>query len=691
MKTAIPLAILVLSSQMPSLAHSFQRWDFNKTGDREGWEVPADARGAVIGGAMWLTLVPKESDPHVIASTVYQAYDDTLKRNPNDPFALSPAHLAVTATQVSRVRLRVINLSNMTDFYLRWRTQDTGWGDETGEIEEQQSRCTMKAQVKEWQEVDCYIGQRWKGTIDQVALVQAQTMVHGDLWVDWIEIDDGPPARSVSKPDVVSDQVVPKILISGLSQSGFAEAFRVLDKAISTDVPFYGFNYPVITAGGYYASAGWWEMDTSSGAEAVKWVNPSLAEMQMKGFNELAAQNPDGRIDQNGTHGFRGQVSDFSQYPLYFQPAYDIAKTTSDNALRAQIYQTMRGYLDWWLSPVKRDARTGLVSAIFEETFGDVGQAPHLNPPANLNGLNGVGPAPMIVAPIDVNVLVAVGAELTANLAASLGKSEDSEHYHAVFRDLSKAINAYLWDENRGAYYNYDLHKRDLREGLNVTTFYPLRLGIAPAARRLRLLKKMLDPKQFNWGRLPLTSWAMTERGYVEAQGAYDGRSWYGDIWTIRNEAVVAGLEESGLPGLAAELNWATIKAFHGNFYEYLIPSTGHGEGTRDMTITAAQYINAVIDHLFGVAYDQRTRRISITPHIPKELFGKELALNEVILPDGDGTKISVRIRQISATAGSFTFQSTSPLPHVSVQFQLPASTKRITSAAQDVVSVRFP
>jgi hypothetical protein len=413
--------------------------------------------------------------------------------------------------------------------------------------------------------------------------------------------------------------------------------------------------------------------------------------MQMRGFDELASQNPDGRIDQNGTHGIRGQVADMGQYPLFFQPAYDIARLTDDDALRARIYQTMRGYLDWWLSPVKRDARTGLVSAIFEETEGDIAQAPHLNSPANLNGLNGVGAPPKTVAPVDVNVLVAVGAELTARLASALGKMDDAQHYHRIFSDLSKAINAYLWDESKGAYYNYDLRKGTLREGLNVSCFYPLRFDIAPDVRRDRLLKTMLDPKQFNWGKVPLTSWAMTDPGYIEAKGGYDGRAWYGDVWTIHNLPVVAGLEDSGRPDLAAELNWSTIKAFHANYYEYLLPSTGHGEGTNDMTITASQYIDAVIHHLFGVDYDRIAQRITIMPHIPKVLYGKDLALDDLIAPNGVGTRLSIHILQFSQNSAKIILKITGPLPAGMIQLALPSSTKQITTAPQAFMTAKFP
>src|SRR5687767_11633869 len=128
----------------------------------------------------------------------------------------------------------------------------------------------------------------------------------------------------------------------------------------------------------------------------------------MKGFHAAQSENPDGRIDAAIAH-IHGQPGEISQIPVFFEVAYDVARRTNDAQLRKQIYQTMRRYLDWWLSPVKRDARTGLISGTWDEAFGDA-DYPFI--------------VPQSVAPVDLNVAVAVGAERTAELAAALGKIE---------------------------------------------------------------------------------------------------------------------------------------------------------------------------------------------------------------------------------------------------------------------------
>jgi len=672
-------------------AQTARRWSFDRNGDRENWTIPADARGVVMGGSLWLTLGPKETDPGAMATTGYQAFGDlataskgyeALRREKLDlNLASSPSGLQIPATEVTQVRLRVLNLSSLTDFYLRWRTKEQEWGGamtdlaDWGQPEPPHSRrCTLKADVKEWQEITCHIDQRWQGTIDQIAILSAQRMLRGNLWIDWIEIRKGPPEPIRARPDVASGSVVPKITLPGISQTGFHDAFRVLDECLTIDVPIYGFNYPVMSPGGYYTKGGWWLLDSSLNVTGAKWTNQRFAEDVMRGFRELQAENPDGRIDLTGQHGVRGQVADLSQLPMFFEVAYDVARRTDDGVLREQIYETMRKFLDWWLSPVKRDARTGLVSAIFEETLGN----------------RSLG-EPMTLAPVDLNVVVAAGALRTFELATTLGKAEEANRYRQAFQDLSRAINAYLWDDKEGVYSNYDLRERKAGAGLNVTTFDPLRLGIAPAARRDRLLKRLLDPAQFNWGKRPLTSWAMTDPGYVEATGDYDGRAWFGDIWTLRNMTIVEGLEESRRPDLAAELNWATIQAFHSNYREYLLPSTGEGQGAQNYGISASQYIGAIIEHLFGVDFDRIQKRVKITPHVPEALYGKDLALENLILPTEGDTRLSVLINQSAARAAKITVRISGALPEGTVQVALPGGAKQITMPAKHSITAEFP
>jgi len=614
---------LVMTMNTQASAEVFKKWTFDQWNDLEGWKVTERLTGTVMGGTLWLTLRPKAIDPYHLAQPAYQVYGDAalggeFAAGPR-PFIESPAGLEVDASKATKVKLKLINLSGETDGWVFWRV--AGQNDFTGPV-----RFTMKPDLKEWQEVVCHIDKAWQGTIDQIRIQTGHQFMRGDQWIDEISITDGAPRVMPERPDVCSGQVVPRIQIPGISQATFADAFKVLDECLVIDVPLFGFDHPYMAPGGAYGS-NWWQLDTSLNLAGAKWSNQAFAEGVIRGFASVQSQNPDGRIDLWGGGSVRGQNADSSSVPRLFETGYDVARRANDLELRELAYHVLKRYLDWWLSPVKRNPQTGLVTATFEETVGD----PEITPGVN--------------ATVDTNVAVALGCWNVALLADRMGKKGDATRYQEAFGNFKQAINKHLWDEDRGQYRNRNLKTGKLSDVLVCTTFDPLRLGIAPPERREQLLTLLLDPAQFNWGSRPLTSIAKTDPRYVEAKGPYDGSAWYGDIWTMRNLPVIAGLRDIGRHDLAAELAWSTIKSFDGKFTEYITPSDGSGEGVKRYGWSASQYIEAIIEYLFGVDADCMENRLRILPHIPRELRGQELRLDGLILPFEEEQRLYLSVK----------------------------------------------
>lgn len=181
----------------------------------------------------------------------------------------------------------------------------------------------------------------------------------------------------------------------------------------------------------------------------------------------------------------------------------------------------------------------------------------------------------------------------------------------------------------------------------------------------------------------------MTDPGFIEDTGDYDGRAWFGNIWASLNMTVVTGLEESGRPDLAAELNWATIKEFHEKYREYLLPSSGEGKGAVGYTWSASLYIGAIIDHLFGVSYDAVKSELRIAPHVPKALYGKDIELAGLILPTATDTRLSVHIRQTSASAAVVHVDISGALPPGELELEHCPTTQRAIEFRSDTHSLR--
>jgi hypothetical protein len=207
-----------------------------------------------------------------------------------------------------------------------------------------------------------------------------------------------------------------------------------------------------------------------------------------------------------------------------------------------------------------------------------------------------------------------------------------------------------------------------------------LLLGIAPPDRVEKLIPVLLNPALFNWGTRTLTTIARTEPDYVEATGAYDGSAWFGDVWTLRNLPVINGLEDAGKHSLAAELTWSTIKTFNSNYCEYIVPSTGSGEGVQRYGWSASQYIQAIIENLFGIDYDFQDKRLRIVPHIPKELMKQEIEINNLIIPCENDVRLDLKIKQVKEGKAIITIRLSGKLPQEMLEIGLPADrVKQVT------------
>ncbi len=614
-------------------------WDFNIRNDAEGWTLADSLQGGVSGGALWLSLQRRPANPLQWQQQVWgKNYKEEI---------ISPKGLAIPAAHYSKVRLRILNFSAETDGQLVWRTS------EKPESNSGSVHFHMRPDCREWQEVVCHLDGKWSGVIDQIRIRPAFMWWRGDMWIDWIAVTDGPVKPEPPRPDLCSEQAMPHITVPGISQKDFTEAFKVLDECLITDVPWRGFNYPFLAPGGAYG-ASWWQLDASLNIAGAKWANEKLVEDMMRGFSEVQLQNPDGRIDLYGNAPVRGQPADVSSLPRFFDAAYDVARRSADAGLRRIIFDAMKKYLAYWFSTKKRDGRSGLITAVFEETFSH-----------DHDKLDGI-------APIDLNVAVAIGCRYTAQLASQLGEPAEANEYEKKFAGLQERINKYLWDEEKGAYYNYDLRFGKITPRLLCTTFDPLRLNIAPPERAKKLVDKLVDPKLFSWGDRPLTSISKLEPDYIEATGPYDGRAWFGDIWTMRNLPVIFGLMACGRHDLAAELNWMTIQLFNNRYYEYLKPADGSGHGVQRYGWTASQYIQAIVENLFGVDYDALAGRIRILPHIPCRLFGKNLTLDSLTIPCDANTRLHLQIRQQSRLAAEMVIRVSGRLPREELVVLLP-------------------
>lgn len=432
-----------------------------------------------------------------------------------------------------------------------------------------------------------------------------------------------------------------RIKFPGIAQADLDYAVECIEVCRQENAEQYGFPYPYFTPGGAYG-AQWWQLDSSLALCGYKWVDRAFCERSLLNF--VNSQRPDGRIClwgkdllPSGVAGgdFLQQTENVSSLPKLFDSAYHILQGSTDREYKEKIYGMLKRYLDWWFA-ARLDVETGLMTSVFEETF-----IPYLGRAGEY-------------AAVDTNVEVCVGCHYVGLLAAELGRAEDVALQASRKNALRQSINRYLWWEEKGAYYPYLIKEKKHFDCLMASTFYPLRLGIATQERRARLLELMTSDVHFNWDTIPLTSVAKTDPAFVTTEGRYKGNaSWSGNVWTLINETAVRGLCDCGEDALAAELALKTLRAFNHNCAEFVNPFDGRGHGVEQYAWSASQYVELLVETVFGVSYSAADRTLHIAPRLTEELKGERIELLDLPLASGLRADVTVDHGRVECTVNS--------------------------------------
>jgi len=148
---------------------------------------------------------------------------------------------------------------------------------------------------------------------------------------------------------------------------------------------------------------------------------------------------------------------------------------------------------------------------------------------------------------VDLSSLYALDAWSLAEISSVLGRPVDAERYREQYERTKDLINSRLWDEREGFYYDrywdgrFSVHKA-------ASAFFPLIARIPDDARAQRLLKHLLDPKQF-WGDYVIPTISRDDPDFrPESQ-----QLWRGTIRPSTNYLVYQGLKAYGFDAIASE------------------------------------------------------------------------------------------------------------------------------------------
>jgi len=201
----------------------------------------------------------------------------------------------------------------------------------------------------------------------------------------------------------------------------------------------------------------------------------------------------------------------------------------------------------------------------------------------------------------DASAWMAFSARHLEQIALALGETDDAEAYHRDVDVIAAAVNAALWDEERGFFYDRD------DDGSPILTksysgLLPLVAGIVPEERAQRLLDALRDEGQFlspHGIRSTSRDSVLYRPGYADARGV--NSSWRGPIWLPINYLLVEAIEERD-PAFAADLRGRLVELVEtdwertGRFHEYFHAETGEGLGADAQAGWTALVANLVRD-----------------------------------------------------------------------------------------------
>lgn len=170
--------------------------------------------------------------------------------------------------------------------------------------------------------------------------------------------------------------------------------------------------------------------------------------------------------------------------------------------------------------------------------------------------------------PIDLNTLLYKYEKDFAEAATIFGDTASSDRWNHKADERAANINNFMWDEEKGFYFDYNFHTEHIGDVWSLAGFYPLWAGMATEEQAKKLvanLKKFIHP-----GGLATT----VEPSHKHTKNEI-GHQWaYPNGWAPLHWIVVRGLERYGYNELAAEIahKWlaTNMKYFqeHGVFRE---------------------------------------------------------------------------------------------------------------------------
>ena len=324
---------------------------------------------------------------------------------------------------------------------------------------------------------------------------------------------------------------------------------------------------------------GLWLWDCALHAIAFRHIDPELARNQIRAM--LAWQLEDGMLpDAIFDNGIVSEI-DFpiharvTKPPVMAWAAMKIHEVAPDLDFIREIYPHLVRENQWWCNE-NDDDQDGIVQYNHPYSSG-----------LDDNPLWDFG---MPVEAPDLNTYLCLQMDALSEMAALLGKPDESTDWQMRANGMAEKMIQHLWDEKAGLF--QFLHHHQPIPVLTPFHLFPLWTGRNPETIKQRLLAHLTDPDQF-WGKYLLPTVAYNDSQFDE------NTMWRGPVWANINYFMIEALQTVGEYELANKLREKTLEMISGQngMFEYYNALTGEPpeKAARVFGWTAAVFIDLAI------------------------------------------------------------------------------------------------
>ncbi len=277
--------------------------------------------------------------------------------------------------------------------------------------------------------------------------------------------------------------------------------------------------------------ANMWIWDSAFHAVGLRHISPEWAENAIRAV--LSVQRSDGFIPITATPD-PSRSYELIQPPILAWAALKVFEISQNLEFLRFVFERAGMFVEYILRNLDSD-QNGLAEWTHSNASG-MDNSPRFDQP--------------VKDAIDLNCYLAGEMQSLAAIASILKNERGAARWIAEADGIARRIEASLWDEHTGFYYDNDPQGR-LVNIKTIAGLLPLFAGVCSRERASRLVRHLTNPAEF-WREFPVSSVSADEEAFCD-------NMWRGPVWVNCNYLLIEGLKRYGFDREAAELREKTI------------------------------------------------------------------------------------------------------------------------------------